>query len=721
MLSILRRSLFLLLVCLFSGIASNSLSAKEGMWIPTLLKALEGDMQAMGLKLSAEDIYSVNKSSLKDAIVKFGGGCTGEIISRNGLLLTNHHCGYGSIQKLSSLENDYLKNGFWAMNGSEELINPGLNVTFIVRIEDMTQKVLGGLDASLSEAERESEIAKRTAQLSQEATAGTHYEADIVPFYYGNEYYMIVTEKFLDIRLVGAPPSSIGKFGGDTDNWVWPRHTGDFSMWRVYTGPDGKPAEYSENNIPMKPKHFFPISLKGAEKDDFTMVFGFPARTQEYLTSYAVDNIMNIQDPVRIKLRTQRLEVIDREMLKSDKVRIQYASKQSGISNGWKKWKGEIRGLKRDAAVAKKQAYEAEFLKRVNENPEWKSSYGNLLEEFNTLYKKQAPLMYAVEYFGEAGYSIELVRFANQIGGAVSNIDESMTAQAKSLEVDKLRRQGERFFKDYYAPIDQEIMGTLLESYYTDLEEKQRPQVLKKIHEQYKGDFDAYAAYVFENSQLTSKEKFESVLDDLKVNDILNDPAYVLMSDIINAYIVLRPAYQKVNNEIAGLNRTYMKALREVFAEKPFYPDANFTLRLTYGKAEGMAPSDGVKYKHYTTLDGVMAKYIPGDSEFDLPEKLIELYEKKDYGQYAHATGEMRVCFIASNHTSGGNSGSPLLNGEGHLLGLNFDRNWEGTMSDINYDINQCRNISVDVRYVLFIMDKMAGAGYLLDEMELVK
>ncbi|MEM6804208.1 MAG: S46 family peptidase [Bacteroidota bacterium] len=695
--------------------------AKEGMWIPTLLKALEGDMQAMGLKLSAEDIYSVNKSSLKDAIVKFGSGCTGEIISRNGLLLTNHHCGYGSIQKLSSLENDYLKYGFWAMNASEELLNPGLSVTFIVRIEDMTEKVLGGLSADMDEGMRSIEIQNRIERLSAEAVEGTHYEAEIKPFYYGNEYYMIVTEKYLDIRLVGAPPSSIGKFGGDTDNWVWPRHTGDFSMWRVYTGPDGKPAEYSEDNIPMKPKHFFPISLKGADKDDFTMVFGFPARTQEYLTSYAVDNIMNIQDPVRIKLRTQRLEVIDREMLKSDKVRIQYASKQSRISNGWKKWKGEIRGLKRDAAIAKKQAYEAEFMKRVNANPEWKEAYGGLLDEFKALYEKQAPLLYAVEYFREAGYTIELVGFANQVGGIVSRMNPSLSEQEKSEEIDKLRRQGAGFFKDYYAPIDQEIMGKLLRSYYNDLGEKQRPQVLAKIHEEYKGDFDAYAAYVFENSNLSSQEKFDQLLENLDVNKVLSDPAYMLMSDIINSFIVLRPAYLAVNDEISALNRTYMKALREVYTDKTFYPDANFTLRLTYGKAEGMAPSDGVQYKHYTTLEGVMAKYIPGDSEFDLPAKLIELYEKKDYGQYAHADGSMRVCFIASNHTSGGNSGSPLLDANGHLLGLNFDRNWEGTMSDINYDINQCRNISVDARYVLFIMDKMAGAGYLLDEMELVK
>lgn len=708
--------------CLFVLLISISFApAKEGMWIPTLLKALEGDMQAMGMKLSAEDIYSVNKSSLKDAIVKFGGGCTGEIISHNGLLLTNHHCGYGSIQKLSSLENDYLKDGFWAMSGSEELVNPGLTVTFIVRIEDMTQKVLGGLEASMTESARNAEIDSRIARLSAEAVKGTHYQAEIKPFFYGNEYYMIVTEKYLDVRLVGAPPSSIGKFGGDTDNWVWPRHTGDFSMWRVYTGPDGKPAEYSENNIPLKPKHFFPISLKGAEKDDFTMVFGFPARTQEYLTSYAVDNIMNIQDPIRIKLRTQRLETIDREMLKSDKVRIQYASKQSGISNGWKKWKGEIRGLKRDDAIAKKQAYEAEFQKRVNENPEWKEKYGDLLAQFEELYKKQAPLLRAVEYFNEAGYSIELVRFANQVGGAVNRIEESMSEQAKSAELDKLRRQGASFFKDYYPLIDQEIMAKLLKSYYMDLEPNQRPQSLQTIHDRYQGDFDAYAAYVFKNSNISTEAKFETLINNLEVGNVLRDPAYILMGDIINSYIVMRPKFQAVNDQINALNRTYMKAQREVFKDKNFYPDANFTLRLTYGKAEGMAPSDGIQYKHYTTLDGVMAKYIPGDSEFDLPEKLIELYEKKDYGQYAHKDGSMRVCFIASNHTSGGNSGSPLIDANGHLLGLNFDRNWEGTMSDINYDINQCRNISVDVRYVLFIMDKMAGAGYLLDEMELVK
>ena len=694
------------------------LPAKEGMWIPLLLQSLnEGDMQSMGMKMTAEDIYSVNKSSLKDAIVKFGNGCTGEIISRNGLLLTNHHCGYGQIQKHSSVENDYLTNGFWAMSQSEELNNPGLTVTFIVRIEDVTQKILGGLDGSLSEAEREEKIDEMIAKVAAEATDGTHYEAEIKPFYYGNEYYMFVTEKFKDIRFVGAPPSAIGKFGGDTDNWVWPRHTGDFSLFRIYTAPDGSPAEYAPENIPMKPKHFLPISLKGVEKDDFTMVYGFPARTQEYLTSDAVDMIMHVQDPVRIKLRDMRLNIMDAEMAKSDKVRIQYASKQSGVSNGYKKWKGEIRGLKRDHAIMKKKEMEAEFMKRVNANPEWKAAYGDLLEKFSKHYDELTPVLFAMEYFSEAGYSLEAVRVASRMTEAANKFGNGENTD--EIKED-LRKYAKGFFKDYYAPIDQQSMAVLLKAYFEDVPADQQPDILAEVNEKFKGDFAAYADWFFANSNFVDESKMENLIENFDPQMVAADPGYQLMVSLFQAYFRIQPEFRRINDEIDGLSRTYMKALREVFDEKTFYPDANFTLRVAYGKAEGMKPNDGVVYKHFTTLDGIMAKYQPGDREFDVPEKLIELHKNKDYGRYGK-DGEMRVCFIASNHTSGGNSGSPVIDGEGNLIGLNFDRNWEGTMSDINYDIRQCRNISVDARYVLFIIDKFAGAGYLLNEMELVE
>ncbi len=695
------------------------LTAKEGMWIPLLLGTLnEGDMQSMGLKLTAEDIYSANRSSLKDAIVKFGGGCTGEIVSADGLLFTNHHCGYRQIQTHSSLEHDYLTDGFWAMNRSEELSNPGLTVTFIVRIEDVTQAILNGLAEGLDEAERERLIEQKIQEVGQAATEGTHYNFEIKPFYYGNEYYLFVLETFRDVRLVGAPPSSIGKYGFDTDNWVWPRHTGDFSVFRVYTGPDGKPADYAPGNIPLKPKHFFPISLKGVEEQDFTMVYGFPARTEQYLPSFGVEMVMNVVDPIRIKARDERLRVIDREMAASPKVKIQYASKQSGISNGWKKWKGEIRGLERSDAIAKKQAYEEELMRRIQTNPEWVAKYGQLLAEYERLYREVRPLTAAVEYFGETGYSLEFITVGQRLLDAVRKWPSDPAGQ-QAIK-DKLLNFSQSFFKDYYLPIDKELTGTLLRMYYEDVPASYRPAMLATIHNQYQGDFAAYADWLFGQSALMHQEKLENLIRNFNPATIQADPAYQLMMSMFEAYLAIYPDYERLELGIEALHRNYMQAQREIFTDKTFYPDANFTLRVSYGKAEGMSPQDGAHYKFYTTLDGVVEKYIPGDREFDLPEKLLQLHAAKDYGRYGK-NGELRVAFLASNHTSGGNSGSPVIDGEGRLVGINFDRGWEGTMSDINYDIAQCRNISVDVRYVLFVIDKFAGASYLLEEMTLVE
>ena len=689
------------------------------MWIPLLLGTLnEADMQSMGMRLTAEDIYSANSSSLKDAIVKFGSGCTGEIVSADGLLFTNHHCGYSQIQYHSSLENDYLTDGFWAMNRGEELPNPGLSVTFIVRIEDVSEQILGGLDEDLDEAERERLIAQRIAEVGDAAIAGTHYEYEIKPFYYGNEYYMFVLEKFLDVRLVGAPPSSIGKYGFDTDNWVWPRHTGDFSVFRVYTGPDGKPAEYSEDNIPLKPKHFFPISLKGVEKDDFTMVYGFPARTQQYLPSFGVEMVMNVVDPIRIQARDERLRVIDREMAASPKVKIQYASKQSRVSNGWKKWKGEIRGLKRDDAVGKKEAYEEEFMRLVYSNPEWQEKYGRILAEYESLYMAISPITVAMEYFGETGYALEFIQVGQRLLQEIRNGGGTEEEQAERKE--KYLNFLDSFFKDYYMPIDHELTGTLLKMYHDNVPPGMRPTMLTTIQNEYEGDFGAYADWLFENSMLMHEDKLRALADNMDPEAIQADPGYQLMMSMFGAYSSIYPEYERINNQIQALHRTYMQAQREVFSEKTFFPDANFTLRVSYGKVEGMSPRDGEQYKHYTTLDGVMEKYVPGDREFDLPERLVELHQERDYGQYAQ-DGKLHVAFLASNHTSGGNSGSPVIDADGNLIGINFDRGWEGTMSDINYDINQCRNISVDVRYVLFVIDKFAGASYLLEEMSLIK
>lgn len=706
---------FIAAICV-AAMLIPTLVAKEGMWIPLLLGTLnEADMQAMGMRLTAEDIYSANQSSLKDAIVKFGSGCTGEIVSEDGLLFTNHHCGYSQIQSHSSLENDYLANGFWAMDRSQELTNPGLSVTFIVRIEDVSEQILAGLEG-MTEEEREQTIAQRIQEVGEATITGTHYEYEIKPFYYGNEYYMFVLEKYLDVRLVGAPPSAIGKYGFDTDNWVWPRHTGDFSVFRVYTGPDGKPAEYSEANIPLKPKHFFPISLKGAEKNDFTMVYGFPARTQQYLPSYGVEMVMNVVDPIRITARDERLRVIDREMATSPLVKIQYASKQSGISNGWKKWQGEIRGLKRDNAIGKKEAYEAELMALVNANPEWTEAYGSLLSEYEELYRDIRPINVAMEYFGETGYTLEYIKVGQRL---LTEVREGTTKEDEA-KMEELRGYFERFFKNYYQPIDHELTGTLLKMYYENVPAEFRPSILSEINTEYNGDFGAYADWLFENSMFMHQDKLMALTEDFDAAQVEADPAFALMMSMFQAYSAIYPEFNRLDSRIQALHRTYMQAQRDVFPDRTFYPDANFTLRVSYGRIEGMAPKDGEQYKHYTTLSGVVEKYVPGDREFDLPEKLVELHAAKDFGRY-EKDGDVRVAFLASNHTSGGNSGSPVLDADGYLIGINFDRGWEGTMSDINYDINQCRNISVDVRYVLFIIDKFAGASYLLDEMKLIE
>lgn len=709
----------------FNFLTFNSLKADEGMWLPIFLKAMnEADMQSKGLKLSAEDIYSINKSSLKDAIVHFGGGCTAEIISDQGLMFTNHHCGYGQIQTHSTVENDLLTNGFWAKSNAEELPNPGLTATIIVRMEDVTNVVLAFVTKEMTEAEREKKINEAIAQLTKEATKDTHYGAYIRPFFYGNEYYMFVTETFKDVRLVGAPPSSIGKFGGDTDNWMWPRHTGDFSIFRIYANKDNKPAEYSKDNVPYKPKYVIPISIKGIEENDFTMVYGFPGRTTEYLSSYAVNMIMNETDPAKVKIRETRLQILDKDMRANDKVRIQYSAKYASIANYWKKWDGEIRGLKKADAINKKKLFEQDFLLKVNTNDDAKGKYGNLFSDFEKMYAELSPWSKQRDYHSEAIMGIEAVSVSSQFYDAVVALKSGKKASDFPKIIDKIRGEITNFYKDFDATTDEKVCAALLKIYVENIDKSMQAAVFAEIDKKYKGDFKKYARDLYSKSMFVSEANVKEALLDLDKNykKIEKDPVFKLMFSCVSKYRnEVLPKFTELDAKITMLNRTYMKAMRELVTTKKYYPDANSTLRVTYGKVSGYFPKDGVHYDFYTTLDGVMEKENPAVDEFVVFPKLKELYKNKDYGQYANKKGELPVAFCASNHTTGGNSGSPVFNAEGQLIGTNFDRNWEGTMSDIIYNPDQVRNIVLDVRFTLFVIDKFAGAGYLLNEMKIMK
>ncbi len=708
------------------ALSSLSAYADEGMWLPMLLKQLnEADMQKKGMRLSAEDIYSVNKSSLKDAIVQFGAGCTGEIISNQGLLLTNHHCGYGQIQSHSSVENDLLTNGFWAMTKDQEKPNPGLTATFIVRMEDVTKQILVDIPAGLSEAEREKRVQANIKKVQAQTTAGTHYDAIIRPFFYGNEYYMYVTETFKDIRLVGAPPESIGKFGGDTDNWMWPRHTGDFSLFRIYAGLDNKPAAYSPNNKPYVPKHHLPISLAGIQEGDFTMVFGFPGRTTEYLPSQAVREIAEISDPAKVKIRTVKLGILDQDMKADPRVRIQYAAKYASVSNAHKKWIGEMRGLRKLNAIAKKQELERQFANWVAQETGRKATYSQVMPQFEQNYATLAKgITLARDYFNEAVLGVELLNYAQSYLNLAASLQGTPETKSDAQEqIDKLSKGAAGFFKNYNLPTDKKVFTALLQLYVNDLEAQFQPEVLQTLTKQYKGNWAAYADYVYANTNLASEEKVQSLLKlsptQLQAK-LLADPAVQLLNGFATVYRTkVLPTYTALNDQNTLLNRTYLQGLREMQKDRKFYPDANLTLRVSYGQVDTYKPADGVTYDYYTTLEGIIEKEDPIIPDYKVPAKLKELYQKKDYGQYG-MNGQMPVAFIASNHTTGGNSGSPVINARGELIGTNFDRNWEGTMSDIMYDPDRVRNISMDARYFLFIVDKFAGAGHLVKEMTLV-
>jgi hypothetical protein len=699
--------------------------ADEGMWLPQLLNAMNiKDMKKNGLKLTADQIYSVNKSSLKDAIVQFAGGCTAEIVSDQGLILTNHHCGYSSIAYHSTVEKDYLTNGFWAMNKNEEIYTPNLNATIIQRIEDVTAKVLKGITATSTETKKDSIIKANIKTIEKESIAGTHYESFIKPFFYGNEYYLFVVENFKDVRMVGAPPSAIGKFGGESDNWMWPRHNADFSVFRIYANKDNKPAEYSPDNVPYKPKHVIPISLKGYNQGDFTMVYGFPGRTQEYLSSYAVDMIMNESDPLKVSLREKRLNIMNTDMLQSDAVRIAYASKYQSVANYYKKWMGEMNGLKKYDAVAKKQLFEKQFTDLINTDPSKKEKYGNIFPQLQKIFTEYKVLTKQVDYYSECLMPIDAFNYAR----SYITLNNELKKKQKDLPniydktLDEYKKLG--FFKNYNKPTDIKICEAMLAEYIKGVPSNNRPYVLDSFIIANNNDAKKITEYLYSNTNFADKEKAAIMLNDYEkyTNLYERDPIFYIANAIVKYYNTsVFPQFQYDEREINELQKLYIQGQKEIFKDKKFYPDANSTLRVAYGKVNNYIPKDGVQYHYHTTLDGIMEKYIPNDEEFDVPEKLRDLYNKKDYGQYANKDGKLQVAFTASNHTTGGNSGSPVFNAKGQLIGTNFDRNWEGTMSDIMYNPNQCRNITLDVRYTLFIIDKFAGAGYLLNEMKLIK
>ena len=688
-----------------------------GMWIPSLLEGMnEKEMKSLGMKMTAKDIYDTNKSSLKDAVPQFNGGCTSEVISPKGLLLTNHHCGYGQIQSHSSTEHDYLANGFWAYKMEDELPNKDLVVTFIVKIEDVTKQVLEGVNTLSNEAEKQKKIQENISALSNSFPKEAWQENKIRTFYDGNQYLLFVTETFKDVRLVGAPPTSIGKFGSDTDNWVWPRHTGDFSLFRIYADKNNRPAAYSKDNVPYTPKHFLPVSLDGIAEDDFSLVFGYPGKTNEYLPSVAINQIANELNPAKIEIREQALKVADGFMRKDNAIKIQYASKYAGTANYWKKWQGETLGIKKSNAIAVKKEAEKKFQEKVSKAKKEKE-YGSILNDFEKKYTEIAPYALARDYFNETVQrNTELLSVAYKFY-QLEQLYNSKGEQAFTDRKNNLYNGLGDFYKDFSAKVDEKVFEQLIALYVTKVPKQFLPNTLNNI------DVNQVTKAIYSGSKLTSYSGSKELLTgDTKtvLENINRDPAFVLVKSMADMYLKeVNPTYEVLNLKITELQRNYMKAQLELSENSRIFPDANSTLRVTYGKVKGYEPKDGVYYNPITYLDGVMEKYIPGDYEFDVSPKLIDLYKNKDFGNYGE-NGKMPVCFIGTNHTTGGNSGSPALDAKGNLIGLNFDRVWEGTMSDIYYDPSICRNIMVDIRYVLFIIEKYAGAKNLIEELQLV-
>ena len=705
-----------LIIILSAFIAIFQAKADEGMWLPSLISQRIADMQEKGFKLSAEDIYSINQASLKDAVVLFGRGCTGELISPEGLLLTNHHCGYPQIQQHSSVEHDYLKDGFWAMTREEELPNKGLSVSFLERMEDVTEIILKGYKPNMKEGKRQKIVERNSEALIEEVTReGKGLRATVEALYYGNQYFLFVYRQYEDVRLVGAPPSSIGKFGGDTDNWVWPRHTGDFSMFRIYADKDNNPAPYSEDNVPYKPKKYFNISTAGVQEGDFTFIYGFPGKTQEYIHSEGVRYIEEVGDPHKIHLRTLRLDIMNKYQGESQKVRIQYSSKNANVANAWKKWQGEVKGIRKMNTVSTKQEFEKGF-------EAWAagSAYADVVADIRSIYEELEPYSFATDYYSETVRTVEIANFAMQIARL---FEPGTKKKAATFNADKAKELAGDFYKDYHMPIDKECFIAVMNEYENNVPADFKPEYYKAKMQEH-GSVEAWAEHIFTTTLFTDSEAVAN-LTAADMDKVRTDPATEFFNEFLKWYHNdILPHTNRLNSDLQLAYRDYMRGQMEYCEsqgiQKAFYPDANLTLRVAYGHIKGYSPADGIYYLPSSTITGIMEKDNPEIFDYDIPQRLRDIYAAKDYGRWADRSGDIPVCFIATNHTTGGNSGSPVINSDGNLIGLNFDRVWEGTMSDIVFDPDKCRNISLDVRYVLFVIDKIADADHLIEEMTLV-
>ncbi len=715
----MKKTLTIILLTVLAGLSAR---ADEGMWLPSLISQRITDMQEKGFRLNAEDIYSINEASLKDAVVLFGRGCTGELVSPEGLLLTNHHCGYSQIQQHSSVEHDYLKDGFWAMSREEELPNKGLSVSFLERMEDVTELILKGYEPGMSESERVAIVKENSKVLIEQVSKeGKGFRATVEALYYGNQYFLFVYRQYDDVRLVGAPPSSIGKFGGDTDNWMWPRHTGDFSMFRIYADKDNNPAPYSEDNVPYRPKKYFRISTAGVQEGDFTFIYGFPGRTQEYIHSEGVRYIEETGDPHKIHLRTLRLDIMSKYQSQSQKVRIQYSSKHANVANAWKKWQGEVKGIRKMNTVKVKQEFEQAF-DRWAKGGEFDGVIGRL----EGIYKELEPYQFATDYYSETVRAIEIANFASSLY-ATYKIDKE-TGEV-TFDDRKTADLVEAFYKDWYLPIDKECFAALMTEFDRNVPADFKCEYFTEQMKKY-GTAEKWADAFFSKTMFTDKAKVEKFLKTQKSTAksrkaLLKDPATEFAAEFSRWYTSeIKPVTDRLNQDLQLAYRDYMRGqmvyCRTQRVPKAFYPDANLTLRVAYGHIKGYQPADATYYLPSSTIKGIMEKDNPDIFDYNIPQRLRDIYAAKDYGCWADASGEVPVCFIATNHTTGGNSGSPVINADGDLIGLNFDRVWEGTMSDIVFDPEICRNISLDVRYVLFIIDKVADADHLIDEMTLV-